>query len=65
MMRRLESLSFYLSATECLVEGEASGVVLTRSMPGRLWEGLELERGEEIGVGIATTSPAKVVTNAV
>ncbi|MDH4571996.1 aconitase X [Salinicola acroporae] len=39
-MRRLESLSFYLSAADCLVEGEASGVVLTRSMPCRLWEGL-------------------------
>ncbi|WP_110601292.1 aconitase X [Salinicola lusitanus] len=38
-MRRLESLSFYLSATDCLVEGEASGVVLTRAMPCRLGEG--------------------------
>lgn len=49
MMRRLESLSFYLSATECLVEGEASGLVLNRSMPCRLWEDPELERGEGIG----------------
>lgn len=48
MRRHLESLSFYLSATECLVEGEGSGVVLASSTPLSLWGGVDPDRGEII-----------------
>jgi len=47
-MRRLESLSFYLSATECPVEGEGSGLVLASSVPLSLWGGVDPGRGEVI-----------------
>ncbi|WP_158025892.1 aconitase X swivel domain-containing protein [Salinicola socius] len=48
MTRRLESLSFYLSANECLVEGEGSGVVMASSTPLGLWGGVDPSRGEII-----------------
>lgn len=35
MPRRLESLAFYLSANECLVEGEGSGVVMVDEIADR------------------------------
>ncbi|WP_188113678.1 aconitase X [Salinicola halimionae] len=46
MMRRLESLSFYLSAIECPVEGEGSGVVMASSEPLNLWGGVDAREGE-------------------
>jgi len=45
-MRRLESLSFYLSATECLVDGEGSGLVSSERLS--LGGSVDSGRGEEI-----------------
>jgi predicted aconitase with swiveling domain len=47
-MRRLESLSFSLSATECPVEGAGSGVVMSSSEPLVLWGGMEPREGAVI-----------------
>ncbi|OLO09755.1 hypothetical protein BTW08_01325 [Salinicola sp. MH3R3-1] len=48
MMRRLESLAFHLSATECPVEGEGSGVVMASAEPLSLCGGVEPQEGAVI-----------------